>query len=314
MQKLPKGEHANGLRNCPFCGKHGPVSVWTENDLFSVVCAVDESTGGCGAMGGWHNTEQEARDVWNRRTAYVGKGDFEKLGWPYNLVTDVVGTDDSLNGVELTEDQITGLEYVLKDLTDREQRCVLRYYRDEIGYDEIGKEQHVTRERIRQVIIKGLRKLRHPAKVKYIKQGYTIASGQVAETARATYQAEVDKVKREMFSEIASIREKLDALAPDLDNVSGEIADSKQKPMTIDEMELSVRPYNCLRRALGDAATVVDVLAVEEPGRIRNLGLRSAKEIADKLVSLGYDVKGTGWELFAFYPKNSYTLNKQVSK
>ena len=56
--------------------------------------------------------------------------------------------------------------------------------------------------------------------------------------------------------------------------------------LPIDELELSVRAYNCLRRA--GCSTVGDVLQYAENSdkglmRIRNLGAKSAKEIMDKI-------------------------------
>lgn len=59
---------------------------------------------------------------------------------------------------------------VMKDLTDREERVLrLRYGLDDNRprtLEEVGKEFNVTRERIRQIEAKALRKLRHPTRAK----------------------------------------------------------------------------------------------------------------------------------------------------
>ena len=62
---------------------------------------------------------------------------------------------------------------VLSTLTDREQRVLrLRFGLDD-GHartlEEVGKEFNVTRERIRQIEAKALRKLRHPSRSRKLK-------------------------------------------------------------------------------------------------------------------------------------------------
>jgi RNA polymerase primary sigma factor len=68
---------------------------------------------------------------------------------------------------ELLKDE---LEAVMKDLTEREARVLRLRYGLEDGkprtLEEVGKEFNVTRERIRQIESKALRKLRHPARAK----------------------------------------------------------------------------------------------------------------------------------------------------
>ena len=62
---------------------------------------------------------------------------------------------------------------VLDPLTDREQKVLrLRFGLDDgrpRTLEEVGKEFNVTRERIRQIEAKALRKLRHPSRSKKLK-------------------------------------------------------------------------------------------------------------------------------------------------
>ena len=67
---------------------------------------------------------------------------------------------------------------------------------------------------------------------------------------------------------------------------------SKEKvlEMTIDEMDLSVRSFNCLKRAGID--TVEDLIgkSEEEMMKVRNLGRKSLEEVMQKLASLGFSL------------------------
>ncbi|MGM0420379.1 MAG: RNA polymerase sigma factor RpoD [Bacillota bacterium] len=79
---------------------------------------------------------------------------------------------DLLASSELLKDQ---LDEVLDTLTDREKRVLELRYGLEDGrqrtLEEVGNEFGVTRERIRQIQAKALRKLRHPTRSKELK-GY----------------------------------------------------------------------------------------------------------------------------------------------
>lgn len=57
--------------------------------------------------------------------------------------------------------------------------------------------------------------------------------------------------------------------------------------VTIDELELSVRSYNCLKRA--GINTVRDLTSKSEDDmmKVRNLGRKSLDEVIEKLSSMG---------------------------
>lgn len=69
--------------------------------------------------------------------------------------------------------------------------------------------------------------------------------------------------------------------------------DGKEKilEMTIEELDLSVRSFNCLKRAqyntVGDLITKTE----EEMMKVRNLGRKSLDEVVAKLNSLGFDLR-----------------------
>ena len=69
--------------------------------------------------------------------------------------------------------------------------------------------------------------------------------------------------------------------------------DAKEKvlEMNIDELELSVRSYNCLKRA--GIQTVQELASKTEDDmiKVRNLGKKSLKEVKEKLNELGLGFK-----------------------
>lgn len=71
------------------------------------------------------------------------------------------------------------------------------------------------------------------------------------------------------------------------------VATVKEKvlEMTIEELDMSVRSFNCLKRAGID--TVEDLInrTEDEMIRVRNLGKKSLEEVIAKLNSLGLELK-----------------------
>ena len=61
--------------------------------------------------------------------------------------------------------------------------------------------------------------------------------------------------------------------------------------MTIEELELSVRSFNCLKRAGIDTVQDLTNRTEEDMIKVRNLGKKSLEEVIQKLHSLGLDLK-----------------------
>jgi DNA-directed RNA polymerase subunit alpha len=64
-------------------------------------------------------------------------------------------------------------------------------------------------------------------------------------------------------------------------------SDDKFSNMTIVDLDLSVRSYNCLRRAGIETVYELTQKSEEEMMKVRNLGKKSLKEVKEKLIAHG---------------------------
>ncbi|HEX3076549.1 MAG TPA: RNA polymerase sigma factor RpoD [Lachnospiraceae bacterium] len=134
-------------------------------------------------------TEQELADAMNMPLEKV-REILKVSADPISLDTPIGEEDDSHLGDFIRDESIVGPEdaaaySVLQDqisklldtLTEREQRVLILRFGLKDGrtrtLEEVGKEFNVTRERIRQIEAKALRKLRHPSRARMLK-GYEI--------------------------------------------------------------------------------------------------------------------------------------------
>lgn len=209
--------------------------------------------------------------------------------FPYNLIPMINGEDDNsylqTNADEDCQDQrkyysIGILEDVMaKCLSERENKVLQMRYEWGMTLEEAGKECGVTRERIRQVEAKAIRKLRL--------QQYkgTIMCVPKAEWRKTKNEAEHYKAQAEyMQSELDKIR-----------NITPEQRTEADKSTlletTINELDLSVRSYSCCKRAgintLGDLCGKT----YTEMTKVRNLGKKSLQEIESKMIEYGLRFK-----------------------
>ena len=180
--------------------------------------------------------------------------------YPDNLLYDIFGGEWEF---PRPSDFDGSLEYVLHSLAERERRVLDFRYKDGLTFEEIGKRFCVTRERIRQIHAKALRKLRHPGRLNYLKYGVSGVIDRKTENAREAALASLPK--------------------PD-----------KPEDITLEELELSVRSYNCLKRAGMNTLRDVSEMTFDELCHVRNLGKHSLDEICAALTNYGIRLKKGG--------------------
>jgi transcriptional regulator with XRE-family HTH domain len=177
--------------------------------------------------------------------------------YPYNLIEQYTLPLD-----EPVADQVkVNLEQVIASmLTPREALCVDRYFRQYMTLEDIGREFDVGRERIRQILAKAGRKLRHPSRLKYIMNGLDY---------KDRINEEYEKRRAELILE-------------EVEHKLNECLDEKP----IDILDLSVRSYNCLKRAGIETLGQLRACDIEELMNMRNLGRKSLEEILAKCPEL----------------------------
>ena len=86
---------------------------------------------------------------------------------------------------------------------------------------------------------------------------------------------------------------KLDEIADETGLMKQNVDDPKTKAleMSIDELEFSVRAYNCLNRANINTLQDLTQKSENEMMKIRNLGKKSLKEVIDKVKEMGFSFR-----------------------
>lgn len=192
----------------------------------------------------------------------------KQADYPLNLLRDIPV------GEILSDDQMKGLEYVLGKLTEREQMVLEYRYVKGMSYSKIGGAFGLTGSRIQQIVNRALRKLRQPARMAYIREGFAAHEASILEHVRMAM-------------------EKKEGRLP--------VAGDQILDQDIEILQLSIRPYNCLkRRGIGTLYELLRMMLKEDWYKeCRNLGIKGAKEIVVSLLKLGIvDTEYPGCRLF----------------
>ncbi|GHU57679.1 DNA-directed RNA polymerase subunit alpha [Clostridia bacterium] len=109
--------------------------------------------------------------------------------------------------------------------------------------------------------------------------------GTIGATEAVSYAAKILTEHLALFVGLSS-----EPLESELVTDSDDTSKDKILDMNIDDLELSVRSFNCLKRA--GINTVGDLInkSPDEMMKVRNLGKKSFEEVRDKIRSLGYDL------------------------
>ncbi|MFR8971038.1 MAG: sigma-70 family RNA polymerase sigma factor [Gemmiger sp.] len=161
---LPLGHHTLHFVTAPMV--HWPEVIMTYDDADKVLFSAD-AFGKFGALDVEEEWLPEARRYF---IGIVGKYGVQVQAVLKKAAGLDIETICSLHGPILHKEQLAD---VLKTLTPREEKVLRLRFGLEDGrprtLEEVGKEFNVTRERIRQIEAKALRKLRHPSRSKKLR-------------------------------------------------------------------------------------------------------------------------------------------------
>lgn len=207
--------------------------------------------------------------------------------YPFNLIDDIfadelVWEDDA--------DHRAGLEKALGTLAPRERAIVQKVYEEHKSLATIAKEYRLTPQRISEIRLKALRKLRHQSRTKFIEFG-VVGAAELDELKAKSNQLAIESAELEKRE--AVLRQVYELLKPIFDPMDEEEKEPSEVPLEpiktkmdagIEALDLTCRSHNCLLRMA--CTTVADVIRAGEAGKflnVRSLGRKSLGEIIAKV-------------------------------
>ena len=199
------------------------------------------------------------------------KVDLKLKEYPYNLIDAL-----DLEPVDVIENFESRLNRIfLEYMTSRDQFVLMQIYSCQRTFEEVARFMDISSSRVQQIHAKALRRLHYHKK--YLLTGIY---------------SEPEHMARKKFEEyILSMRDSwtYESALDYIKNHKKTYCPIKED--NIDDLELSIRSSNCLKRAGITSVQQLTEKTVEDMMKVRNLGKKSLKEIRNKLQSLGLDFK-----------------------
>lgn len=242
--------------------------------------------------------KKDYEDFLEKKAEYRNKDNSWEAPYPYNLLDDIFcASYDHI----ASDDEIDALHAMIETLHPKEQICLNEYYENGKSLDEIGIMLNVTAERIRQIIAKGLRKLRHPSRRKTIENGLKYNAAKIdyfAKLKEVDNREQILAYKEEAFNK--KLQDYKDKVKPDFDDFVA-IRMAQNDPDILDtpieELNLSVRAFNALKRAkINTLGAIIERYSKgnDQDGLIyvNNLGRKSIDDIIEQCYKvLGVDIR-----------------------
>lgn len=198
----------------------------------------------------------------------------------------------------------------LSTLSDRDGYLITARFCNRKTLDELAKELKVTKERIRQLMVKAIQKLRHPHRMKIIFVGCDLDN-------------ELLELQKEYQEKINLTKIKIDELSKKTTQIEQfrERYENDIVNTTIDQLGLSPRTYNAISRYLWRKSNYTSdyhkialkdiiTLPIDEVISIRNIGASSFNELLSKLHEYGLKFIDED----AYFEKSKGVKNNNESK
>lgn len=179
----------------------------------------------------------------------------------------------------------------LEVLNQREEEVVVKYYRDKRTLEDIGNDYGITKERIRQILLKSLRRI----KFEILKIESKKEKARKEQLLKEVIEQDFIDLQEQRKKYVEAL-DKWGLLDPEAEEMfiteaykEKELLKRKQEKLndkSIDEYDLSLRSYNVLKRHCLDTRNkVIDYIKSNGKDwfkKIRNCGLKSKREIEER--------------------------------
>ena len=192
-----------------------------------------------------------------------------------------------------TDEQINAVKQALQDrLTEQEYAIIAYRFGFEDGnahnLEQTGEYLKTTRDSVRQIETKALKKLQHRNTLPAL-----IPSSDKQRAEVTALMSELEEIRKDpIFKRTADLMYKLRKISKAPFDVAEEAKTYLSNGMLdfsdIDRLGLSVRAYNCLRRAGVNTVADIICLSKEDWPKVRNLAPSTKKEIEEKVHAIGY--------------------------
>lgn len=207
-----------------------------------------------------------------------------EMEYPKNLLYVVRGALEDDEPTELTEDVMAGIQYALSTLKERERYVIIERYREKRTLRSIGEDIGVKTERVRQIINKAERNLRHPRNIAFMTKGVI---GYIKKVNAIEYERGYKRGYDEGYEQ--GMKD-----APNGVVKAGMSVTLASLPIEV--LDLSIRTFNALKKAGFNTIGDVVPLTYREMIHIKNLGTKQRGEVASGLHR--YGIIDTEWKLF----------------
>lgn len=206
-----------------------------------------------------------------------------KTEFPRNIFESIYGRRGDQDFV-VSREMYAGLVVALSMLTEKEEKILYLRFKDKMSYKEIGAIYNLSSDRIRQIVEKALRRLRHPARSRYFHYGI-----------EGVIEKEVEKAyEKGRCDGYACGFEEATLTAKGIEMGSPEARREIALQTDIHDMELSVRTFNCLcRHGITNAGEIASMDG-SSILNIKLLGKQGIREVARRLREMG--ITDTAWE------------------
>ena len=180
-------------------------------------------------------------------------------------------------GQFMPDDAIDAIRAALETIKDNESKVIWSRFVDGNSLEETGERYGITRERVRQIEVRAIKRLRHPTRMEILKYGREVCA-----LARKRFEQERDRRVWELETTMLR-REKIVISEPEEHRESIDPAE-----LHIEQLGLGARAFNALARA--NLRTVGDLrgMSYNDLTSIRNMGAKTASTIVQALEECGF--------------------------